>query len=620
MTELELKISTTVPPERRRGAFLLFQTCLIAVLFTSCQCVELPEALRCTPASCGAGEVCGGDGRCSVADAGCTPRASCETDARECGLLDTGCGEVFCGECATGLTCGSLQPGRCAPCDLNAFDVPDPDFADTNCDGIDGTVDGGLFVDPQSGSDLAPGTRTRPLYSLARAAELVQLAPTSHTIFIAQGVTEGLTWRAPVSLAGGYRTPGWIRNRSVTTIVRSRGTGLRLESLPASVSVSQLSIESTPGDPGTASIGLLVFESPVTLQQLSVRSADGPPGMPGRDGAIGATGGDGAPGSIGTSGQLCLGCDRPVPGPGGDGGVGLCGQGQPGVAPNIPTARRQSGPLDRLLTKPEVEPCSDCPCSDMLTGTTEVVAGLDESPASAVDAGGTGAAGQSGPVSAGSLDGGVWIASFGAAGGAGLQGAPGAPGSFGGSAAYQIALADGGLELHSAALGSSGGGGGAPGCGGSPGEGGQQGGASIGLVIVGAAPRLEAVGVVAGQGGAGGPSGTGGPGGPGGAGAAGGPRWTADCDLPSLIVIFALNPPSAPPTGLNSYFTGGAGGRGGSGGPGGMGGTGAVGPGGPSVGVWCERSAVLLTEVRVLVSAGGAGSVAGVSQTTLNCQ
>lgn len=596
----------------------------LCALAAGCQCVQLPTELRCTAGSCGDGEVCADDGRCVSADAGCTPRTSCAAENRECGLLDTGCGEELCGGCGAGLTCGSVQAGRCAPCNPAAADEPDPEFVDSNCDGLDGTVDGGLFVDPQLGSDLSPGTRARPLYSLTKAAEVVSVTPSIHTVFIAEGVTGGLTWRAPVSLAGGYRaTTGWSRTRTALTTVRAAGTGLRLESVPAGVSLSLLSVEATQGVEGTATVGLTLVDSPVMLQQLVIRAGDGAPGPQGRLGDAGAAGVAGGAGGVGTSGQLCAadgGCGfEPVPGSGGDGGVGACGTGAPGLTPSLPGAGKVRDPLDAALTREVVTECDSCPCTAR-GGGPEMIAAGDAAAAGAVDAGPAGGPAVSGPADLGGLDGGWWFPSFAAEGDVGGPGAPGAGGPPGGSAIYEIDRMLFGVEIRSVALGSSGGGGGSPGCGGRPGGGGGLGGASIGLVVVGAAPVLDGVGVIAGRGGAGGPAGLGGPGGPGGAGGPGGPRWTADCQLPGTLSVFALNPPQQPPTGNLSYFTAGEGGPGGQGGTGGPGGPGAPGAGGPSVGVWCERTTVPLAQLQVLVSEGGSGGVPGLAVTSVGCQ
>lgn len=579
------------------GRFFFALTLLIT---TSCQCVELPQSLRCTPETCAATEVCGEDGRCTAPDAGCTPTTTCADSARMCGLLNTGCGEEFCGPCPMGSTCGVVQLGQCSACDPAAYDAPDPNFIDSNCDGLDGTVDGGLFVDPETGSDFSPGTRSQPLYSLAKAAELVQLTPSIHTVFIAGGVTGGLTWRAPVSLAGGYQVPDWTRSVLVSTTVRSPGTGLRLEGVPPSVTLSLLTVEATTGSAGTATIGLLLLDSPVTLQQLVVRAGDGSPGLPGADGAAGAPGANGGPGAIGTSGQLCCG-SPPIPGAVGDGGVGPCGEGLPGLAPPLPSSAVRRGRLDAVLTRSQQDRCTSCPCPELMIAAYEVVNAVD---ADAGDPGRIGDAGldaPSGPGGTGFLDGGQWVRLAPVAGSAGAPGTPGGGGPFGGTAIYDERLDSGILDTKSAALGSSGGGGGAPGCGGLPGQGGQQGGASIGLVIVGAAPRIENVGVIAGQGGMGGQGGRGGAGGPGGQGGPGGPRYTADCEPTGITPVssFGLNAPGQTSTNISSFFTAGAGGPGGPGGQGGPGGAGRPGAQGPSVGVWCDRTDFTSGQVRV---------------------
>src|SRR5918992_4401790 len=60
----------------------------------------------------------------------------------------------------------------CAPLDPEvhpaAADVPDLAFEDLNCDGIDGDAASAVFVSP-AGDDLALGTPTQPVRTLARA-------------------------------------------------------------------------------------------------------------------------------------------------------------------------------------------------------------------------------------------------------------------------------------------------------------------------------------------------------------------------------------------------------------------------------------------------------------------
>ena len=274
---------------RRSFWFVIAAFCLPA-----CQCVQLPTQLACTADACEPGESCGDDGRChllqgdagvdagvdgGVMDAGCIASTSCAVEGRQCGLIQTGCGEADCGACAPGSTCGTFQPGQCAPCDPAVFDFPDPNFVDSNCDGIDGTVDGGLFVDPAVGSDgvFATGARDAPLRSLAYAQTVISRSLTPvHTVFIAEGSLEGVTWRAPTSLAGGYRSISWARSALAVTTLHAPGVGLRLETLPASVSVSGLTIYGlSQAIAGTATVGLALVDSPVKLQTVLIRAQEG---------------------------------------------------------------------------------------------------------------------------------------------------------------------------------------------------------------------------------------------------------------------------------------------------------------------------------------------------------
>ena len=590
----------------------------------ACQCVQLPTELRCTPESCAAGEVCGDDGRCApmaVTDGGCVPTKSCALEGLSCGRLSTGCGEVDCGTCTAGETCGVVTRGQCAPCVPDAFDPPDPNFVDANCDGLDGTIDGGLFVSRGGSDQSGTGTQSNPLFSLRRAAELVATRPEVHTVFIGEGTYEGVTWTAPVSLAGGY-DPSWSRSSTALTRLRGPGVGLRLVGVPASVSVSQVSIEGTTAD-GGATVGLELGDSPVLLEGVIVRAGDGAPGAPGLDGSEGARGGDGGVGGQGTSGSPCKAdpcVSEPIAGDVGAGGTGVCGDGLPGIAP-------RNANLDVSLVRQVMDDCTACPCPSLRLPRNERVEGLDAGAAGDSSAGADGAhAPPSATPNFGSLDdAGRWQPTVElASGGAGDAGAPGPGGMAGGSASYetQTTLTP---TVVTYALGSSGGGGGAPGCGGRGGGPAMQGGASIGVLLRGASARFQNVSVFSGRGGAGGAAGQGGVGGAGGEGGEGGPRWEAHC-LGANLSVFELEPPSGMGFGALSNFFGGAGGHGGRGGAGGAGGAGAPGRGGPSVGVWCVNASLGDAGVNITAGAGGPGAsnpagtaAAGPSQAQLGC-
>ena len=71
---------------------------------------------------------------------------------------------------------GSVTNTRQLPVDsphdpTSVIDVPDDDFEDQNCDGIDGTVEEGVFV-AEDGSAANPGTREFPLDSINDGIDL----------------------------------------------------------------------------------------------------------------------------------------------------------------------------------------------------------------------------------------------------------------------------------------------------------------------------------------------------------------------------------------------------------------------------------------------------------------
>ena len=455
-----------------RGIWLV----AFALSLSACQCVQLPADLKCTPDQC-APDRCGDDGRChGVSDAGCVASTSCALAGLECGLLDTGCGEEACGTCNAGSTCGTFQPGQCAPCDPDVFDFPDPNFVDSNCDGIDGTVDGGLFVDPVIGSDgpFGTGQRDAPLRSLGRAQAVIsrRSGDPIHTVFIAEGFLDGLTWDQPVSLAGGYRAITWARSALAVTTIQRQDVGLRLEGLPATVLVTGLTIEGlTSSTPGIATVGLWVFDSPVSLRTLVVRAQGGAAGADGAPGLPGTPGGDGAAGPQGESGPLGCGrfCTSASAGLPADGGAGACGPGGEGAAsPNISMATIR--PVDDLFAS--VLGCGACPCP-AADGGFELRRGADADGGSAGLDGDAGLPSASLTVAVGQVDGGWWSPTAPPPPGTdGLNGVGGTGGLAGGSAIYQE-----GTSYSQVAFGSVGGGGGAPGCGGRGGQSGAPGGA-----------------------------------------------------------------------------------------------------------------------------------------------
>lgn len=464
--------------------------------------------------------------------------------------------------------CKLEPPDPCIPTDPN--DRPDDEFLDTNCDGIDGTADAGLFVDPRAGSDTGQGTAQDPLQTLGAALERIRRGAAPPLVYLAQGAYNepGLVLDSQVALYGAYGgRNNWGRDDNFITHLDGGTVGLVIRDISpdSGVLIDRVLVTSaTATNAGMPSIALKVVDSQkVTLRHSTFAAGQGAPGVdeaagaPGRDGGVGHAGGN-AEANV-PSGTLAQGGASNCAGVDSAGGGGNQGatNGSPGVSGSEgkPAAFGGAGGPGGDGGTPFI--------IDQVSGDKRCRAGHggDGAPGDAGSSGPEGAPGEG----TGMLSGDTWVATqAGGAGGFGTAGSGGGGGGSGGScpAANSVAGAAGG--------GSGGGGGG--GCGGEGGKGGGGGGASIAVLLIRSdvqwegTTKLRASG--GGRGGNGGAGGPGGPGGPGGAGGDGGYIQT---------------------TPYTSF--GGNGGAGGPGGPGGRGGHGGGGGGGPSVGVWCGPDA-----------------------------
>ncbi len=213
--------------------------------------------------------------------------------------------------------------------------------------------------------------------------------------------------------------------------------------------------------------------------------------------------------------------------------------------------------------------CAECPVTDGGTGVL----------ADAGTAGSCGSGGTPDGSTMGFMQNGYWVPG---SGGSGTRGKFGGGGGGGGGGGY---FAGSCFGVKTERNGGNGGGGGAGGCGGGLASGGQQGGASIGILLVGGPLVIKDSHVTAGIGGDGGVGGAGGKGGVGGSGAGG----------------------SSGGSGA------GKGGGGGKGGTGGAGGGGAGGNGGPSIGI-AIGSGSTVTETNVVYYTGTAGKPGGLGK------
>lgn len=585
------------------------------------QCIDDSCTADCSGRTCGAdpvcGESCGTCGGAEVCDGSTGQCASpCEAGRTLCDgtCVDTSSDPAHCGGCSacpTGNLCenGScVQPpedcrqepcsgfsycdlgtGQCLPgcasteqcganevCDLAAHtcdcisnhvrcngscveddDLPDLNYEDANCDGVDGNAANAIFVAP-GGNDNNTGTMAQPLATIQAGMLAAEGRPRAE-VFIGAGLydlTESLLLRDNVSLYGGYdASNGWMRSASSVTEIRGPSPVLDgTNQLDGPLAIQGLKIVGIAGSlaPGESAYGILVRAGSGTLfiqgnEIVPGPGASGAPGVDGTPGNSGEPGGNGRNGRTGAGGTSC--------GQGGGGGTSYStggsseANGRPGQ-PGQPTGRGGSRGL------------GGNGCSSNKHGDP----GGDGMP---------GTAGTPGPVVTdlmGSVESNRFLQSGGTDGGRGETGGGGGGGG-GGS--------------YCRTNGGGGGGGGSGGCGGGGGEGGIGGGGSFCVFVVGGAVEtgqnrfMPSAGGTGGDGGDGAIGGTPANGGNGGSGATSGANRS------------------------------GSGGMGGTGAMGGTGGPGSGGPGGPSVGVYISNGAHNPTNDQIIDPQGGAGGAGG---------
>ncbi|HET6870513.1 MAG TPA: hypothetical protein VFH80_31660, partial [Solirubrobacteraceae bacterium] len=453
----------------------------------------------------------------------------------------------------------------CAPHDPavhpGAQDLPDVQFVDSNCDGIDGTAAGAIFVSP-IGDDANPGTRTAPKRTFAAA--IPAAAAGGKDVYATFGTyTERLDLRNGVSVYGAYSSDWTSRGMGVTRVTGAAEAGSTAGAVAVAISApTTLQLVTlapvAPPQPGGSSYGLRGAHSPgLRLEYVTAVAARGVDGAPGRAGSAGIAGGAGADGSA-PGGPL--GGSSAAGHPGGVGGAhGMAdlpdgGPGEPGQSTVPDPWGRMGGPGGN----------AGAGGSDHGSGGR---GGFGDSGAFLGDGNGGGAGG---PVPG--L--GIWQTDDGEDGVGGSNGHGGGGGGGGGADDCLLCSDDGG----------TGGGGGGGGHGGGAGLGGQGGGGSFGIFLVDSVgARLDHATITASDGGAGGRGGDGAFGGVGGAGGHGSAATGSDAS---------------------------PGGDGGLGGAGGRGGDGGGGAGGPSIAVF-GIDAASRTATTVRHGLGGAGGAGG---------
>src|SRR5690606_22825395 len=105
----------------------------------------------------------------------------------------------------------------------SAVDLPDDNFRDANCDGIDGDIAKAIFVST-SGNDANPGTMSQPVRTITYALQLAQTTGKSE-IYVAAGEYSSptVTLVNGISIYGGYSYPSWTRNATHQVTIKYSG-------------------------------------------------------------------------------------------------------------------------------------------------------------------------------------------------------------------------------------------------------------------------------------------------------------------------------------------------------------------------------------------------------------
>lgn len=544
-----------------------------------------------TVSNCGAcGNSCDVPNAVNVCDAG-----ACDIDGCESGWVDRA-GGVCNYQCTPGSAgIGSPGAGTTKPRDRPS-DATEGGYnwrdADTNCDGIDGDIERGVFVDKVSGSDQNLGTFDDPVATIGRALDIASPVGRNE-IYVSKGqYDEALDMRTGVSIYGGYDAAPqslsdgvfkWTRGPGNIVTIRGQHQtaahhriGLKGENLTDTTYVQNVHVQSEGatervpgfgggGKNGASSYGLhCVNCTGLRIVGSTISAGKGASGAAGSAGQQQYTSANlpaSCRGTNGTNGR------KNYKGEGGAGGSRLScsiagvGHSHAGGAGGGSEYRRRNGGHSGVRGE---------------LGVNGGTAGGGGAYKGRGGDGGVGSPGNQGNdptnnANVGSFAGHFWMGNPGGAGTVGTVGHGGGGGGGGGARQKNSASSKYG--------GGGGGGGGAGGCPGTGGDGGGAGGASVAVALFGSnGATLTNVTLRSADGGLGGRGGVGGNTGP------GCPRGNG---------------------GLRSNSAG-DGGDGGNGAPGGRGGHGAGGSGGASWGLLLKDTAANVSSPTYDIGQGGA--------------
>lgn len=516
-------------------------------------------------------------------------------------------------QCADGFVDLNGQPGDGCECEItDPNDVPDPAGDDSNCDGIDGTLERAVFVagglvaagagDGEDGGapvgdDAASGlTPDQPVRTIARGLDIAASRGRDYILVTAGTYEEVVELRSGIGIHGGYTyelidgSARWSRgaaggvDASLTRIapradVVDPGEEPRL-AYYRSVIAANLTIRTVLGGltivgmdaraPGATSTALWAHNAQgLALNNVVVQAGAGAPGKAGKV-ASEPTQCTAFKGGLGAVDAPVTPCSMTLP--------AYAQDGKPGnpTATDAPGRGGDEGTGGAHACQDNATNCGN------LNGTS----GQPGQPGSD---GAHGDAAPAAPGSIGALSATGWTPATGSPAQPGTRGAGGGGGGAGGRCEVNGGCFGPFCGPNTMYNGGNGGTGGDGGCGGAAGENGQPGGASFGIVAVDSALVFSQLQVKLGAGGKGGDGGEG-----------------------SVGAIGTKALPGAKGGEQDAFGTktmrGGKGGDGGQGGDGGKGGDGAGGCGGPSIGLATLNSSTNPQDATFSSATGQAGA------------
>ncbi|MFT3708381.1 MAG: hypothetical protein QM817_12075 [Archangium sp.] len=554
----------------------------------------------CSGSNCGIAACVGGFANCNGAYAdGCEIQIS--TNVNHCGA----CNNV----CPTPNNATATCPGTCSyacnpqyyDLDLSgtngceylcnvasptSVDVPDENFLDSNCDGLDGIESQSVFVATNGSNGAGCGTRASPCQTIQRGIDVAG-GSRPHVLVSEGNYFEQVTLKNGVNVFGGYsRNANWARSASYIVLVQNDAVidnkiiTITGSDLTASTSLEFLTVRTGAAPAGNTSVSTYAINcfncDALTLRRINAQAGAAGAGATGGTGGIGGNGNVGsnvtvvnAGGNGGPQSSCATVFNGSAGGRGGNGGNAGSNSGQVGFA-----GYTAAGFL--------VSPSNGGPQGNH-NGCNNANAGQP---------GQMGATGGVGGIGSGSSSLLGFDARYLTSSGTGAQGGTGVAGNGGGGGGGGGAQ---GGSFCSDRAGAGGGGGGSGGCGGAGGFGGVGGGGSFAVFLANCDGVVIDGSVLT--------SGTGGAGGNGGSGGGGGTGGTGGTSFD----------PSGEPA---------AGGSGGQGGFGGQGGQGGGGAGGPSYALYkLNSTSVTVTASTTLVAgSGGVGGNSGQGATGVSAQ